>query len=393
MRANLGYLFYKDIYKYTPISIKVDSRKVNQILDRRLEESDVVKVVDDSQNTFKLYTTYPGLLTGSGITHGVNNDNEDFKIGFYFDPTSGMPVIPGSGIKGTIRSTFPKLVTRDGQKTTKDAREKVKAGWLQAVLRGLNDKDFFTTTYAPVEDASQIDYELMAQMEAEIFDGRFNNKYVSIYQRDIFHDCVVSQPNSKDKILDLDYITSHENPLKNPNPLRFLKMSADVQLHFQFDLKNSQYESGGLSKEDKLKLFKYILLKTGLGAKTNVGYGQLSLKPIQERRRVTTQRQATTPENTIGNLSSYQRTGDYDGEVTELTDEYVEVKVGEDFFYKSISNVQRKVDRMIARAERRNIVLRFHELAIGQIVTFRVNRAFTSSTDQNYAIIPKKMDE
>ena len=45
--------------------------------------------------TFKLSTIYPGLLTGSGMVHETNNQGE-LKLGFFFDHTSGLPMLPGS---------------------------------------------------------------------------------------------------------------------------------------------------------------------------------------------------------------------------------------------------------------------------------------------------------
>ena len=56
---------------------------------------------------FELKTTYPGALIGSGLVHGVGDDHE-IKIGFQFDYVSGLPYIPGSSVKGILRSMFGK---------------------------------------------------------------------------------------------------------------------------------------------------------------------------------------------------------------------------------------------------------------------------------------------
>ena len=55
---------------------------------------------------FDLETTYPGLLIGSGITHGSGLLGE-LKLGFFMDYTTGLPVVAGSSIKGVLRSAFP----------------------------------------------------------------------------------------------------------------------------------------------------------------------------------------------------------------------------------------------------------------------------------------------
>ncbi|MCD7916332.1 MAG: hypothetical protein LUG96_14460 [Tannerellaceae bacterium] len=67
--------------------------------------------------------------------------------------------------------------------------------------------------------------------------------------------------------------------MKNPNPIVFLKIPSGVKLEFHFDLKD--YEKKGkvlFSKEDKLELIKAILSDLGIGAKTNIGYGQLQIE-------------------------------------------------------------------------------------------------------------------
>ena len=109
------------------------------------------------------------------------------------------------------------------------------------------------------------------QLTDEIFEGKKDNKPLNIYDRDIFFDAVIDVENTKAQyILGEDYITPHKNPIKNPTPIKFLKVMPDVAWCFQFDLKK-----GILSKEQKKELFKSILIDLGIGAKTNVGYGAL----------------------------------------------------------------------------------------------------------------------
>ncbi len=102
-------------------------------------------------------------------------------------------------------------------------------------------------------------------------------RFYSIYNRDIFYDAIITNPGKEGKIVVTDSITPHikdglsyeQSMLKNPNPLLFLKVLPNVEFTFHFSLTENR-----LSKEHKIKLFKYLLLTLGIGAKTNFGYGQ-----------------------------------------------------------------------------------------------------------------------
>lgn len=54
---------------------------------------------------FELQTVYPGLLIGIGIAHGFNGKGEA-ALGLCLDYVTGMPYIPGSSVKGVLRSAF-----------------------------------------------------------------------------------------------------------------------------------------------------------------------------------------------------------------------------------------------------------------------------------------------
>jgi CRISPR-associated protein Cmr6 len=104
-----------------------------------------------------------------------------------------------------------------------------------------------------------------------IFEGEIDGKQLPIYRRDIFHDAYFSKSNAKGLFLGTDYITPHkDNPLKNPQPIKFLKILPEVEITFRFELRDEIIKA-----MDKFKLFRQILLDFGVGAKTNVGYGQL----------------------------------------------------------------------------------------------------------------------
>ena len=180
-----------------------------------------------------LEVLYPGLVTGIGINHEASIEGE-FKLGLHFDWTYGMPVIYGSSVKGVLRSFFEEFyMPKDGQPDKKDA---------------FND----------------------------IFEGV--NK--SIYDRDIFFDAVIVKADRHGRILCSDSITPHtKGPLSNPNPISFMKIAPGCRIEFRFKLVDTRIEKHGkvveLKAQDKYKLFKAILTTVGIGAKTNVGYGQL----------------------------------------------------------------------------------------------------------------------
>jgi CRISPR-associated protein Cmr6 len=189
---------------------------------------------------FELTTTYPGLLIGSGYNHPKSKtDNNDYQLGFFFDHTTGLPVINGSSIKGTIRAIFPKL-------NPNNKKEKIE------LLQEYN-----------------ISYS--EELEKELFEQ----------DNIIFYDAYIKETHSfnKGKIFGSDYITSHYSneeggEFKDPNPVKFLKVLSEVTFIFQFSV-NEKYK-------DYVDSFKQIILDFGLGAKTNVGYGQFKLPEKKE---------------------------------------------------------------------------------------------------------------
>lgn len=174
-------------------------------------------------HTFIMKTGYPGLLIGTGNPHAIGaKENDAFKVGFSFDYTTGQPYIPGSSVKGMLRSCF-------------------KNGVVGEIL-GINDK------------------EKINMIEKEIFDEC----------KDVFFDAVIYDGDSHRKILGEDYITPHKDAIKNPIPIKILKILPDVKIEFRFAL-----QPGIIDAEEKKELFAKLLEIFGIGAKTNVGYGIL----------------------------------------------------------------------------------------------------------------------
>lgn len=296
--GNIGYLYYKKYYeeyfekgfhkKENNGDIKKQIEECfNKINKEILESSNIDSIKDDlnklisneSYNrlnktieSFNLKTTYPGVLLGSGYKHSINKIGE-FKLGFEFDYTTGLPIINGSSIKGILRSVF-------GFKN--DPMIKEKKEYIKEIMLELNVQ------------YSDDDFEKIA---LEIFEGKSDDINIPISYRDIFFEAVIdmeetkkifqSKKNEERQILGEDFITPHFiNPLKNPKPLKFIKVMPNIVWRFQFNLKDHFYyidekdkkkkkKSYLISSSDKKRLFERIIMDFGIGAKTNVGYGSL----------------------------------------------------------------------------------------------------------------------
>jgi CRISPR-associated protein Cmr6 len=232
---NAGYLFYKKYYSDDGKSVKVNSNINRDLEELKIDETFTYYSTFSNLKSFELKTIYPGLLIGSGYSHDVEDkESGGYKLGFYFDHTTGLPVIPGSSVKGLLRAY-------------------------------MEEEDYFNYLLK----FNNINKSLSAKNVVNaIFEGELNGKIIPMSKRDIFLEAYPLK--SGNKFLGSDYITPHKDPLKNPVPIKFLKVLPDVKFKFNFILQDDIY----LSADEKLKLFKTILLDIGIGAKTNVGYGK-----------------------------------------------------------------------------------------------------------------------
>ena len=241
---NFGHWYYREYFN----TINLDSKGIvtnfstfNKGKNDKLIKGAALPPYDKENDikdvtSFELKTCYPGLLCGVGYHHEINNPKNEpkeddapevYNLGMYFDYTSGLPVIPGSSIKGMLRSA-------------------------------IEEWDFLAD-YKPNNGVTR----------EEIIKTVFEGKELSIYDRDIFLDAIPIKADNK--LFGEDYITHHPNPLQNPNPVRFLRAEPGVTYQFRFILKDHGEK---LTVDFKTKLFKAIICTFGLGAKTNVGYGQ-----------------------------------------------------------------------------------------------------------------------
>lgn len=268
--CNVGLLFYRSYF-----SNRIENLEYlnNQIFSIRGAKTN--PVCKDS-NPIHFKTSYPGLVLGTGYSHDYKHENknftnEAFKIGFYFDHITGMPIIPGSSIKGLLRSAFPQRILKE---TTKRSLTETYCKQREA---------FIITLLQELKIQEDININAL---ENDIFHGmNEQGKPIPLYERNIFFDAIpisILSNNYKDReerLFGNDYITPHKHkdrklanldPFTNPEPLKFLKVMPSVKYEFRFKLNDRI-----ISSKNKEKLFIKILETLGIGAKTNVGYGQL----------------------------------------------------------------------------------------------------------------------
>ena len=193
-----------------------------------------------SFQTFSLETIYPGLMIGTGNPHDLKSKGSIYS-GFSFDYVTGLPYIPGSSVKGVLKSVFP---TKEG---AKDDINQQKMEYIKSLLKpGLSDKEIY-------------------DLKDNIFEDN-----------DVFLDAYPC-PTSKQQCLALEFITPHSDIIKNPIPINCLKVKPGISFEFGFYLKDCQFsdEVKKVTVKQKIELFKSILTDVGIGAKTNVGFGQL----------------------------------------------------------------------------------------------------------------------
>lgn len=208
---------------------------------------------------------YPGLLMGTGYAHSVGTTGE-ILIGFSFDYVTGVPYLPGSSLKGILKDKF-----QYGEYILDCLGTEVIAPILS---KNENDKN------------KEIDL-IMKELVKAIF-GDENNPGT-----DVFMDSYVQGAN----ILKMDYLAPHHQEMNsdsdkkkklfNVNVLTMLRVAPDAKINLNFILKDSSIKEIKnkegkivlndfvLEKGVKLALFKQILSDFGIGAKTNVGYGNL----------------------------------------------------------------------------------------------------------------------
>jgi CRISPR-associated protein Cmr6 len=278
--ANPGYLFEKKMLKAKQ-NLTFDKQNLTEIADAilsyKIAPSDEVQCSDEMMPccfSFCLQTTYPGFVTGTGRNHDIGGGYDaNFKLGFRFDDTTGLPVIDGSSLKGALREPFDRF---DYEGYDNDAV----LGYFCALFNAIGLRSA----------ANDLNADVIKGLRQEIFEGKDSSgNPLPMYKRDKFLDAYVVRGDDSDgndgKIFSDDYITHHSDPLKDPNPVRFLRVRSNVTFLFAFECFDSAVIQE-LTAEKKAQLFKHIILEEGLGAKTSVGYGQFDDAGACEEMRV-----------------------------------------------------------------------------------------------------------
>lgn len=290
---NLGFHYMKS--RLQKFYLNREYKIENPFKVKKTDENSNQKRLEDLINVDKIYfsVNYPGLLIGTGTKIEYTSFNEkekdntknNFKNGLSFDYTTGLPYIPGSGIKGVIRDFFPQKIEDknylEKEKLKYQEQNEAKMELINQILE------------------SNYSFEEIEKIKESIFDGRDfrekenleEEKFLPIFKRDKFIEGRILVQDGK-QILDKDYITPHKKILENPVPIQILKIVPETEIEILFQLNETKiFKSEGndiiITKEQKKNLFTEILFLTGLGAKTNVGYGhfdeEASIKVTRKR--------------------------------------------------------------------------------------------------------------
>ena len=288
---NLGFHYMKSRLQKFYLDKEYKEKKLRfEVI--KIDKNNNQKNLEDLISIDKIYfsVNYPGLLIGTGTTieyTPFNKEKKDnnFKTGLSFDYTTGLPYIPGSGIKGVIRDFFPQKIEdknySEKEKLKYQEQNEAKMELINQILK------------------SNYSFEEIEKIKESIFDGRDfrekenleEEKFLPIFKRDKFIEGRILVQDGK-QILDKDYITPHKKILENPVPIQILKIVPETEIEILFQLNETKiFKSEGndiiITKEQKKNLFTEILSLTGLGAKTNVGYGhfdeEASIKVTRKR--------------------------------------------------------------------------------------------------------------
>lgn len=249
--ANIGYQFFH--------SVGIPGFVEEQVESAISVNTDVLEVLRSADySVVNMRVQAPGLLIGSGLAHGLPGSEEDVKTGLQFDYTSGLPVIPGSSVKGVIRSAFPTIKEDKEQSNEADAE---KLNYIKSLIADIPE---FSSLVLEDKDI----LELGNQM--------FNHGDVFADALLVGYGTRMKQHGPVKQVLTEDYITPHTGgPLAQPIPIKIVKVAPGVTFAFCFKFNETKIGAKVVSASMKKALCAAILQDLGVGAKTNVGYGVL----------------------------------------------------------------------------------------------------------------------
>ena len=249
--ANIGYQFFH--------SVGIPGFDEEQVESAISVNADVLEVlISADYSVVNMRVQAPGLLIGSGLAHGLPDSEEDVKTGLQFDYTSGLPVIPGSSVKGVIRSAFPTIKEDKEQSNEADAE---KLNYIKGLIADI-----------PEFSALRLEDKDILELGNQMFN-----------HGDVFADALLvgygtrmKQHGPVKQVLAEDYITPHTGgPLAQPVPIKIVKVAPGVTFAFCFKFNETKIGAKVVSASMKKAICAAILQDLGVGAKTNVGYGVL----------------------------------------------------------------------------------------------------------------------
>lgn len=249
--ANIGYQFFH--------SVGIPGFVKEQVESAISVNTDVLEVLGYADySVVNMRVQAPGLLIGSGLAHGLPGSEEDVKTGLQFDYTSGLPVIPGSSVKGVIRSAFP-MIKEDKEQSNEADAEKL---------------NYIKSLIADIPEFSSLVLE--DKVILELGNQMFNHGDVFADALLVGYGTRMKQHGPVKQVLTEDYITPHTGgPLAQPIPIKIVKVAPGVTFAFCFKFNETKIGAKVVSASMKKALCAAILQDLGVGAKTNVGYGVL----------------------------------------------------------------------------------------------------------------------
>ncbi len=213
-----------------------------QILDKRRQQYE--RTLTQLARSRKLAPIFSKARLVWRFVTGLGNDHPT-QNGFFFDHTTGLPIIAGTMVKGMCRAAASPL------------------GWDEKEIERL---------FGAYEIMSEINVWQGCLFFFDAYPVEWPNLTVDI--TNCHHQRYYGDPESD------DLNRSETSPLEtdDPNPVHFLSVTRDAR--FLFPLLVPEEEKGRMEE-----LLKNALSLFGIGAKTSVGYGRFSISGEENRRR------------------------------------------------------------------------------------------------------------
>jgi len=247
-------------------------------------------------------------IRGTGLTAGLGNKHEvsferAVKLGFTMDRYSGLPVIRSHLFKGFLRSYFPSKY-----KGRSKSNYEVRKNYIAHLVKTYGGPQL------PADMVGRLEYNIFGKSNSEISKDQRGYKADKspMALKDAFYDVYPIRSSYHSRLKDKDNYLNHgqfigtdtilyegkmntikdeDNPQVHkgqrhntmPNPLKFLKLRAGVDLRFDMTLHDVNLKHGSenciITKETKLALITHLIDNHPLGAKKSYNFGRLKKVP------------------------------------------------------------------------------------------------------------------